>query len=384
MKFIIQLSRAIAGGLFIFSGLIKLNDPIGFSFKLNDYFAPDVLNLTFIQPLSLSLALFIVILEILLGVALLFGFWKKLTSWLLLLLMGFFTFLTFYSAYFNKITDCGCFGDAIPLTPWKSFGKDIILMILILIVFFNQQYTTLLFSKKTANRIMIFVLIACSFMGYWVLNHLPLIDFRPYAEGKSITDGMKSAEELGLKATQYRTIYYLKNKKTGKEQKVTSEAYVREKWCEEEEWEILPNKTKSIILKPGYKPPVHDFVIILGDEDITEFVLSAPTIFLLIAYNIDKTHTEAYDKVNEFAQAVERERIPFIGLSASFSRKVEQMRHELQIPFQFASMDETTLKTIIRSNPGVVLLKNGVVVKKWHYKDLPDFETVRKNHYLSD
>ena len=147
MKFITQISRLLVGTLFIFSGLIKLNDPMGFSFKLDEYFAPDVLNMPFLQPYALSLAVFIVILEVLLGVALLLGHPKKITAWLLLLMIVFFTFLTFYSAYFNKVTDCGCFGDAIPLTPWESFGKDVVLTLLILIIFTNLKYIKPLFSN---------------------------------------------------------------------------------------------------------------------------------------------------------------------------------------------------------------------------------------------
>src|SRR5690606_33340990 len=195
--FITQVSRVLVGALFIFSGFIKLNDPVGFSFKLDEYFGVDVLNLPFLQPFALAIAVFVVILEVLLGIALLIGYQRKLTSWLLLLMIVFFTFLTFYSAYFNKVTDCGCFGDAIPLTPWQSFGKDVVLSILILIIFFNQQYINPILKKSANIAVMAFSLVACALFGNHVLNHLPAIDFRAYAVGKSISEGMKSAEELG-------------------------------------------------------------------------------------------------------------------------------------------------------------------------------------------
>ncbi len=380
MRFITQLSRILVGGLFIFSGLIKLNDPVGFSFKLDEYFGADVLNLTFLQPLALPMAVFIVILEVLLGVALLMGFWKKLTAWLLLLMIVFFTFLTFYSAYFNKVTDCGCFGDAIPLTPWESFGKDVVLTVLILIIFLNQKYINPVFTQRGRAGVMLASLALCIWFGRHVLNHLPAKDFRAYAEGKSIVEGMKSAEELGLKPTRYGTIYYLKNKETGKEQKVTSEEYVQDKWYQKKEWEMLSDKTESVIIEYGYEPPVHDFIITLDDEDITESVLSEPVVFLLIAYNMEKTHTGAYEKINEFASATQAADIPFVGLTATLSGKAEEMRHEWQMPFPIGNMDETTLKTIIRSNPGIVMLKKGMVVKKWHYNDLPDFEKVKKEY----
>jgi uncharacterized membrane protein YphA (DoxX/SURF4 family) len=125
MKYLTGFSRIFVGVLFIFSGLIKLNDPMGFSFKLEEYFSPDVLNLPFLMPFALAFALFVVIFEVVLGVALLLGWQKKLTLWALLLLIIFFSFLTFYSAYYNKVTDCGCFGDAIKLTPWEVLPKTL-------------------------------------------------------------------------------------------------------------------------------------------------------------------------------------------------------------------------------------------------------------------
>lgn len=380
MKFITQISRILVGALFIFSGLIKLNDPIGFSFKLNDYFASDVLNLTFMQPMALSLAIFVVILEVLLGLALLLGFWKKTTNWLLLLMIVFFTFLTFYSAYFNKVTDCGCFGDAIPLTPWESFGKDVILTVLILIIFLNQKYLKPVFSSKANAGILGVSLVLCSFFGYWVLNHLPAKDFRAYAEGKSIVEGMKTAEELGLEPTKYQTIYYLKNKSTAEEKKINSDTYISDEWWKNKEWEIQSDKTETEIVSEGYEPPVHDFDITFEGNDETENVLNADVVFLLIAYHIEETDKRAFEKINAFAKKAEENKISFIGLSSSSNSAVDQMRHEMQTPFPFATMDETTLKTIVRANPGIVLLKKGVIVKKWHHNDLPNFEEVQASH----
>lgn len=352
---------------------------MGFSFKLDEYFAPDVLNLPFLQPYALSLAVVIVILEVLLGVALLLGHAKKLTSWMLLLMIVFFTFLTFYSAYFNKVTDCGCFGDAIPLTPWESFGKDVILTVLIVIIFTNLKYIKPLFNFKVGLVIMLLSTAGCMWFGNHVLNHLPVKDFRAYAEGKSIVDGMKSAEELGLEPTTYGTIYTLKNKESGEEKKVSSEVYVAEKWYENKSWEILSDKTETVVLKHGYEPPVHDFMIMTDAGDITDSILNLDVAFLMIAYNMEKTHPEGYAAINQFALDAEKAGIPFLGLSASLTEVVAQKRHEYQTPFEFATMDETTLKTIIRSNPGLVMIKKGTVVKKWHYNDVPDFSDVQQN-----
>ena len=143
MKIIVSIMRVFVGLLFIISGLIKLNDPLGFSFKLDEYFSPAVFNLDFLSVFSLPLAVFLVILEVLLGVALLIGIWRRFVVFNLLGLITFFTFLTFYSAYYNKVTDCGCFGDAIKLTPWESFTKDVILLVAILILYWGLNILTI-------------------------------------------------------------------------------------------------------------------------------------------------------------------------------------------------------------------------------------------------
>ena len=148
MKQIVNLSRILVGVLFIVSGLIKLNDPVGFSFKLKDYFAPEVLNLEIFIPFALLIAIFVVIFEVMLGTMLLLGYAKKFTIWSSLLMIVFFTFLTFYSAFYNKVTDCGCFGDAIKLTPWESFSKDIVLLVLLLIIYFGRNFIQPIFTTN--------------------------------------------------------------------------------------------------------------------------------------------------------------------------------------------------------------------------------------------
>ena len=138
-SFLTRIAQVLVGGLFIFSGLVKMNDPVGFSFKLEEYFSEEVLNLPIFEPLALPLAIILVAVEVLLGLALLLGLWKRAVLLLLSGMIGFFTFLTFWSAYFNQVTDCGCFGDAIPLTPWESFYKDVVLCVLIIILWWGKK-----------------------------------------------------------------------------------------------------------------------------------------------------------------------------------------------------------------------------------------------------
>src|SRR5690554_6117978 len=184
-KVIVLIARILTGIVFVFSGLIKANDPVGFSYKLQEYF--HVLGLQFLNDSAVIIAVLICSLEVLLGGLLLLGFWRKWVAWGLLLLILFFTFLTFYSAFFEVVTSCGCFGDAIPLTPWQSFGKDLVLLALILVIFFNRDAIRPVISGKGAQTVLTVVLIIVSVgIGIYTVNYLPFIDFLPYKKGNNL------------------------------------------------------------------------------------------------------------------------------------------------------------------------------------------------------
>ena len=183
MKFIVNISRILVGALFIFSGFIKLNDPLGFSYKLQEYFSYDVLDIPSLIPFALGISIFVVVFEVVLGVFLLLGYKPKFTVWSLLGMIVFFTFLTFYAAYFDKVKDCGCFGDFLKLTPWESFTKDIILLVLILILFVGQKHIKPILSKFGLSVGALLSFIVCLWFGYHVLMHLPTFDFRAYKIG---------------------------------------------------------------------------------------------------------------------------------------------------------------------------------------------------------
>ena len=374
MKHLTQLIRFLVGALFIFSGLVKLNDPMGLSFKLHDYFAPDVLNMEWLNPFTLQLALFVIILEVLLGVALLLGYQKKGTLLLLSGMIVFFTFLTFYSAYFNKVTDCGCFGDAIPLTPWQSFYKDVILSLAILILWLGQRHIQRLSQKRWVEGTLLLCLVACSLLANSVLQHLPFKDFRPYAVGKSIKEGMMSAEERGLDPTEYGTIYTLKNDQTGELQVVDSKAYIEDEWWKRSEWVIQDELTEQKLIKKGYEPPIHDFEFMIDDEDRTEAYLSAPSVLFIVSRKLETANADALGAIGELALECAANGIQVIAGSASSEETIAEYRSNHQWGFPVAMMDETTLKTVVRSNPGVLLLREGKVVGKWAHVDLPDVD----------
>lgn len=360
MKILTQFCRFFVGILFIFSGLIKLNDPVGFSFKLDEYFSEAVFNLTFLQEFSLALAVILVIVEVLLGVMLLLGYFKKLTLWLLLLMIVFFTFLTFYSAYFNKVTDCGCFGDAIKLTPWESFSKDVILLVLILILFAGQKYIKPLFNKVGNTAITLIALAACSFMAYYVLNHLPIVDFRAYKVGTNIKKAMEIPEDAP------KSIYDIV---------FTYKVDGVEKQFKMEELTNLPANAEFVsreehLIQKGYEPPIHDLTMELEGQDYTPEVLAAPKALLIVAYDLNKASQQGLQTINETVKKAQLAGYEVIGLTASDRSIVDHIKSKYNLDLDFYFCDGTTLKTIERANPSYVILENGVIKDKKHWNDV--------------
>lgn len=378
MKVLIWFSRIVVGVLFIISGLIKANDPIGFGIKLNEYWT--VFGLEFLQPVSVGLAMFICVFEVVCGVLTITGTKPKLTSWLLLLMILFFTFLTFYSAYFNKVTDCGCFGDAIKLTPWQSFTKDIILLIFILPIFFGQKHIRSFFSKKGDLIVIILATVLSTWFTVYCYRHLPVKDFRPYAIGKNLLKQMEVP--AGAPVDVYATVLKYKNLKTGTVQEFTQDQFMKQKiWEDTLTWAWDTTITKKIV--EGFKPPIHDFKIMSNDgsTDYTNDILTNKNyVFLLISYNISKANTSSQPRINELANAVQKKGIEFYGLTASSYNITDAFRHEHENMFEYYSCDETALKTMIRSNPGLILIKDGTVINMWHHYDIPTFEEFQKQY----
>ncbi len=358
MKLLVGFARIVVGLLFIFSGLIKLNDPVGFSFKLKDYFAPEVLDLGFLVPYALLLAVVLVIIEVLLGIMLLLGSSKRFVLGSLLLMIIFFTFLTFYSAFYNKVTDCGCFGDAISLTPWQSFYKDIILLILILVLVIGARYIQPLFTKSVNTFVVFLSLIGCLAITYYVLQHLPIIDFRPYKINKNISEGMIVPEGAPMPVFEYRW----KFKVDGEEMIFTTNGDYPSV-----EGEFIDVETKMI--KPGYEPPIHDFAIEKNGVDYTERFLNQENLIVIIAYSLDNSEFDGFLPIKEITDEALKLGYHVIGLSASSDEKTDKLIEEYDLNFKFYFSDETTLKTIVRSNPGILELNQATILQKLHWND---------------
>ena len=366
MKYIVQISRIFVGILFIISGFIKLNDPLGFSYKLQEYFSTDVLNIPFLEPYALAISVFVVVLEVVLGVFLLIGYKKKFTIWMLLGMIIFFTFLTFYSAYFDKVKDCGCFGDALKLTPWESFTKDVVLLVLILILFFGQKHIKPLFKTLPNAIIALLSFLASLWFAYHVLMHLPAIDFRAYKIGNNLQDEMAVPDDAPKPIIEYTW----KFKVNGEEQEfVTNGSYP-----DVPNGEFIDVETKEI--DPGYIPAIQDFSIETEDENLTTPFLEKKHLVVVAMYNILSSEKEGLAKLKVFTDDAIKKGYTVIGLSASGDDAKQQLKSNYNLNFDTYLCDEKVVKTIVRANPGIIVLEKGTVVNKAHWNDIEDIALI--------
>ncbi len=352
-----QFSRFFAGGLFIFSGLIKLNDPIGTEIKLEEYFEVFATDFgSFFQvfiPYALEIGLVLIVLEIVLGVAVLINYRMNLTTKVLLGLLLFFTFLTFYSAYFNKVTDCGCFGDAIKLTPWQSFYKDIILMIFVLHLFWYRKRFDRVLRTLEGHAVIVGVTTISFFLGIYAVRHLPFIDFRAYKIGNTIPEQMKPEEQ---------PIIEFVFEKDGEE--VRSEKFLTEQ-------DGYTYKNSHVLNEDKATAKITDYSVTSVDgEDVTQQTFTGAKL-LIIIYDVGYASAKNMSQLRSLAKAIEG-KVEVMVLTSSSSADFEAFRHEhqLAVPYYFA--DATVLKTIIRSNPGLTLWVNGTVKGMWHHNDVPE------------
>ena len=365
MKYLVNFSRLFVGLLFIFSGLIKINDPVGFSFKLEEYFGPTVFNIDFLLPYVLPLAIFIVVVEVLLGVFLLIGLKKEFTIYSLFVMIVFFTFLTWYSAYFNKVTDCGCFGDAIKLTPWESFTKDIILLVFIIILMMGLKYIKPLFTNKLLYTIPVISLVICILIVNQVLSHLPLIDFRPYKIGNNIIENMITPEDSKKAIFRYDWLFNVEGEK-----KIISTSGN----FPSIEGDFISVETE--LLEEGYEPPIHDFSMELDDIDYTDSLMQEENLLIFVFYNISKMELEAIGDLKESLRIAMDNNYKIIGLTASGNEDVNNFKSKFLVDLDFYFCDETALKTIVRSNPAALKLHKGTIIQKAHWNDFQSLDLI--------
>lgn len=383
-NYLLGFCRIFTGLLFIFSGFIKANDPTGFGYKLQEYF--EVFHLTAFNEYATAIAVVICGFEILLGALLLFGVYANLVAWGLLLLILFFTFLTFYSAFFEVVTSCGCFGDAIPLTPWQSFSKDLVLLALILIIFFyRKQIRSIIKGSGNQFVVTLITTVVSLGIGVYTVNYLPFIDFLPYKIGNNLPSLMVLPE--GKEGDVFEQLYTMKNKKTGETKKVNDKVYMADKLWEDESWEII-GEPESRLVKKGYDIPIPDLLITDADgADHTQEIIANPYYnVIIVAKDLSSTNIDALQKINQTVTQMTKDYngLRVVLLTASASKDAQYLSDKMQLIAEIYYADLIPLKSMVRANPGVILLKGGNVMGKWHYNNFPDAKTIEDNFLSKD
>ncbi len=390
MKRLWQWVAILIGLFFIFSGFVKGVDPIGFGYKLDEYFevfgeetarwswlSTLVLEL---KKISLPLAVVLVVVEMVVGWMSIFFIRMPLATAVMLVLMLFFTALTGYAWWSGKIADCGCFGDAIKLTPAGTFYKDVVLLVLIVPLFLYRNRFQPLFRPVAAHLILLLGLFGSVYLPVYCLRHLPIIDFRPYKVGNDLRQQMTLPPDA--KPTIYETFLLYRNKNTGVMQEYPSNDFP---WYDSTwvaQWEFVSSRT--VLVQQGDQPAISDFHVWDYDRnDVTTSVLdnNQGYHFWLVSYDLEKANKRSFARINALAEACAHQGIPFVGLTATPQDQLERIRQEWKIPFPFYFADATVLKTIIRSNPGLVLLEGTVVRAMWHYNDTPDIAALQKKYF---
>ncbi len=357
MNYLTQIARILAGLLFVFSGFVKGIDPMGTAFKLEDYFT--AFNMEFLDIMAIPLSITLCLVEFITGMMLLSGSMVRLGSWMAALFMALFTPLTLILAIFNPVSDCGCFGDAILLTNWETFFKNVAITLLVVFVFIRRDDRTGTLSMKAGlNFTLFFIFIFLLFMRY-NLACLPMIDFRPYKVGTNLPEAMAIPHDAEPDKYDIRFIY----EKDGLQKEFTLSDYP----SDDTTWKFIDQK--SVLISRGYEPPIHDFTLITSEGvDMTEAVTgNQGDVLLMVARRLEKSDRDGLVKGYDLGIALRESETEFYIVTATTPEKADG----LVTGFNALYADETTLKTVIRSDPGFVLLHNGTVAAKWSYHNLP-------------
>jgi uncharacterized membrane protein YphA (DoxX/SURF4 family) len=360
-KIIVEISRLVLGLVFIFSGFVKAVDPLGSAYKNLDYLSAFGLNV--FDVMALPLAFMQIAVEFAMGVCLLLGVYRRIHSILFLAFMCVMTPLTLYLALKNPVTDCGCFGDAWVITNWQTFYKNIVLLAAAVAVFLWYKKITPFYTKRFKFGITLFSYLFIIGVSIYCYVYLPILDFRPYKIGANISQLMEIPEDAPI--DEYETTFVYA--KDGEEKTFTLSDYPKG----DSTWRYVDTKTK--LIKKGYESPIHDFTITTENEDdITDDVLSNPSYtFLLIAHKLEKANDAHIDKINEMYDFCLDQDYDFYCLTASLPSEIQEWQASTGAEYPFCTTDDITLKTIIRSNPGLVLLKEGTIINKWSNRRIP-------------
>jgi uncharacterized membrane protein YphA (DoxX/SURF4 family) len=371
MKLIVNAARIITGALFIFSGLVKAIDPLGLSYKMQEFFEawvaggflPGLMN--YLYQYSTAFSLVMITLEVAVGVALLLGYRIKLTAWITLLLMLFFTFLTSYVLFSGKIRACGCFGDCIPLTPEQTFSKDIILLLLVIIILAGRKHIKPLFANRVNFILLLLSVIATVLLQWWVLKHLPLVDCLPYKKGNNIVTLMKMPPNAVPDKYDYTFVY----EKDGQKKEFDTKNLPDSPWTFVDRKQVLVQKGKNNV------PLINDFKLTSQyGNDSTQAILSQTgKYYLLYIKSMDDYSVQAEADLR-LAERLTKANIPFYIVSSQPDKAIARFSKLAAQPPVF-TCDVTAIKTAARCNPTLYLMEGPVVQQKWAGADLSKVKT---------
>lgn len=363
MKYFLWLLRIVVGVLFIFSGLVKANDPLGLSYKMDEFF--EVWGMAWMMPYSLALSVTMIAFEIIAGVAVLLGYAFRIFSFLLLLLITFFTFLTAYVLFSGKIKECGCFGDCIKITNTETFYKDVALLVMAIILFAFRKRIKPIFSGYPSVALLVTTVFLAFGIQWWALEHLPFHDCLPYKIGANVEVDRKPPP--GAIPDQYESIMIYE--KDGVKKEFTMENYP---W-QDSTWKFVDRKDK-LVKKGNADPKIHDFIITdLDGNDLTEQILTTPGYtFLLFVRNPEKARTDNLDRLHTLTEQADKLGIPFYVLISSDKETALSYQQKWHLErVQFTILDLTASKTAMRTDPGLMLMEQGVIRNKWSFRDYP-------------
>lgn len=366
MKLLRTISRTLVGVVFIFSGFVKGVDPLGTAYRIEDYFI--AYGMEWAIPLALIFSISLCMLEFVLGMALVLNIRLKQLSWILLLLMSFFTVVTLYDAIYMPVPDCGCFGDAITLTNWETFYKNVVLMVFVAIIFKSRNKFKSLLALKGQNVVLLIGIIGFSWFSIYQHEHLPMIDYRDWKVGVDITPDDAPQDEIYL-------IY--QHTKTGETKEYLSPNYPWNDSVWMSEWEFIDQRVVGVVASQLANLRLEDS----RGEDFTEQIIYNPTYqFLMISWNINKFPAKAIKPIKTLVEELRKKGYQINGLSSSLFDDLNAFRDENGIELSFYNSDDIVLKTMIRANPGIILLKDGLILEKWHYNDCPSIAEIENKY----
>lgn len=358
----LYVARTVVGLTFILSGFVKAIDPLGTQYKIQDYLAAIPPSLSLPDMLTLLMSVSLSMVEFTLGAFMLTAISRRVTARLTLLFMVVMTAVTVWIYIADPVKDCGCFGDALTLTNLETLLKNIVLLALAALVAWRPTHIGRLMSRSNQMLLGQMLMVTPVALSFWCLYDLPLIDFRPYHIGADIKAGMEIPE--GAEQPVFDTTFIME--KDGERREFTLDNYP------DSTWTFVDSKTVTV--KEGYVPPIHDFSITAADgEDITYMVLGREGYtFLLISPDLDKADDQNFGDIDQIYEFCQDNSIPFYCLTASTEKSQQHWQNITGAEYPFCMTDATTLKTMIRSNPGLMLLEKGVVRGKWSHNRLPE------------